>query len=174
MCKLCETKPVYEFTNKRKLCKLCYIHWFEKKVLYTIRKFEMLEKGDVVGFSKKRDFRSVVLEEVLKMLTKNGRIKLTSGKRSNKFATPLTTDLFAYEIFDSFVNGNIKDLKKKNKKIIAPLILFLDKEVLLYAKLKDLKFEKNQEKKTKISRFIEGLEKNHPEVKRGIVNNLLK
>ena len=47
MCKLCKTKPVYEFTNQRKLCKACFIHWFEKKFLYTIRKFNMIRFGNI-------------------------------------------------------------------------------------------------------------------------------
>ena len=60
-------KYVYEFTNKRKLTKREFIRWFEKKFLYTIRKFQMIKKNDIVGYEKKSDFRGIVLESLLKM-----------------------------------------------------------------------------------------------------------
>jgi hypothetical protein len=177
MCKQCQTNPVYEFTNKRKLCKNCFIHWFEKKALYTIRKFNMLNKGDVVSYEKKSDFRSVVLGEILKLIAEKGRINLTSGKKFTKIAIQNTIDLIAYEIINELINGKNKNLKKllpAENKFIKPLYLFLDKEILLYAKLKKLKFEKCSEKKDKISEFINELEKKHPEVKRAVVNGFLK
>lgn len=184
----------------------------------------MLKKGDVIGYSKKNDFRSVVLEEILKMISKKGfvqvvELKLGTGTRligsepdirqgsslrksvkvitnskteksakgdfgagitratlergKFKFATPLTTDIQAYEIIDKIINRNINDLKKKDKKTITPLCLFLDKEVLLYAKLKKLKFKKTKTPETKISKFIDDLEKKHPEVKQAIVKGIL-
>jgi len=188
MCQQCQTKPVYEFTNKRKVCGNCFVKWFQKKVFYTIRKFSMLKKGDVVGYSKKNDFRSVVLENVLEMLGENKIIKIAklpsrlylqiydssinaekgfsankiSMKKSgeadfvvinnrakrgqiNKLATPLTTDLISYKIIKEIIKGNSKNLKDTmpvNGKIISPLYLFLDKEILLYAKLKKLKFKR--------------------------------
>ena len=93
MCKQCELRPVYEFTNQRKLCKKCFIKYFQKKFLYVNRKFGMIRKGDVVGydsgtqgctpknihkniFTKGKDFRSVVLEDVLKMFAEKLMIEL--------------------------------------------------------------------------------------------------
>ena len=201
MCHLCKTKPVYEFTNKRKVCKTCYIRWFEKKFLYTIRKFEMLKKGDVVFYEEKKDFRNIVLEEVLKIVSKKGFVEITKKKKNNiaKFAIPLTIDFFSYEIINELINGNIGKIKN-NQKIIFPLRLFLDKEVELYAKLKGLKFEKdtkfslfnparptqlrsrqsrsqiNEQRKffeNKVVEFIDELEIKHPEIKRAIVNGVL-
>jgi len=177
MCRQCQTNPVYEFTNKRKLCKNCFIKWFEKKALYTIRKFNLLKKGDVVGYKKGSDFRSVVLKEVLELIAEKGRIQLAQKEKYDKFALPITTDSAAYEIVSGLINGNIKNLTKffpVYKKTIKPLYLFLDKEVLLYAKLKKLKFKGRKEKNEKILKFINGLERKHPEVKRAIVNGFLK
>jgi len=199
MCHQCKTKPVYEFINKRKVCKTCFIHWFEKKVLYTIRKFNMLNRGDIVRYKKSNDFRSVVLEEVLKILASKGRIEITNAKKYNKLATFLTTDLVAYEIVNEIINGDVRDLKKLNpvdRKVIKPLYLFLDKEVLLYAELKGLKFKKITDlisplpspalpprgrkdkikfaNYQKISKFINNLEKKHPEIKWSIVRGWLK
>lgn len=172
MCYLCKIKPVYEFTNKRKVCGNCFVKWFDKKIFYTIRRFEMLSNGDLVNYEKGNGFREVVLENVLKMVAEKGRIKLTKGKKFDKVAIPITTDLMAYNSFNEFINGNIENLKK-NKKIITPLILFLDKEVLLYAKLKKLKFEKDKKRESKTKIFVNYLEKKHPEIKRSIVNGFL-
>src|SRR3989344_3943436 len=47
-CKKCPTEPVYILQNHAPLCKQHYLHYFEKKVLKTIRTYKMIEKGDVV------------------------------------------------------------------------------------------------------------------------------
>ena len=181
MCHQCQTKPVYEFTNKRKVCGNCFVRYFQKKVFYTIRKFEMIKRGEVVGYVRGSNFRSIVLEDVLKMLGKKG-IEIVQGAKPSqikisKIAEPTTTDIIAYKIINEIIQGNSNNLKEflpVDKKIIKPLCLFLDKEVLLYAKLKKLKFKKVVEEKSKTSLFIDELEKKHPEVKRAVVNGLLK
>jgi hypothetical protein len=174
MCYQCQTNSVYEFTNKRKICRSCYIRWFEKKVFYSIRKFGMLEEGVIIGYMKKKDFRSVVLESVLKMISKNGAISLTSGKKFDKFAESLTTDLFVYDIIKKFIEGKINILNLGDKKNIFPLILFLDKEIELYARLKSLKFNRINKKDSNVSLFVNKLEEKHPEVKKSIINCFLK
>ena len=83
----------------------------------------------------------------------------------------------AGEITNTLIKKNMNELKKispMENRIIKPFYLFLDEEVLLYAKLKNLKFKKRKEKKNKISNFIDSLEKKHPEIKRAIVNSFLK
>jgi len=179
MCKLCETNPVYEFTNKRKLCKRCFVKWFQKKVLYTIRKFGMINNGDIVGYKKSKNFKSVVLENVLKMLAEKGNVKVVKlpSRKINKIAVLSTIDLEAEEIIKEIIKGDLKkldEIKSVVNKIIKPLYLFLDKEILLYAKLKGLKYKKEKLEKDKISKFIDETEKKHPEVKRAIVNSFLK
>lgn len=182
MCKICETKPVYEFTNKRKLCKTCFIKWFEKKFLYTIRKFEMIKKKDKIGYYNKSDFRSTVLRELLKMFTQKSRVKLVNLSKNrfkvNKIAIPETTDSQAEEIINTLIKHKATKIKNHLpvlKKEIKPLYLFLDKEILLYAKLKKLKFKKTiKQKKENLSKLINKLENNHPEIKRAIINSNLK
>jgi len=135
MCKLCETKPVYEFTNQRKLCKICFIRWFQKKVLYTIRKFEMISKNDIIGYENSGDFRGVVLEDVLKMFAEKAiveLVRLPSKKNLNKIAIASTTDLEADKIVHALIKGG-KLSSAVEGKIIKPLYLFLDREDLLYA-----------------------------------------
>ncbi len=186
MCNQCEIKPVYEFTNKRKLCKRCFINYFNKKFLYIIRKFKMIKTDDIIGYENKGNFRGVVLEEVLNIFSEKSMIniiKLPSKKKITRKAISVTLDIDS----DKFIHILFKESEKKIKKdispvdkinnviIIKPLYLFLDKEVLLYAKLKNLKFKVLKEKqKDKISIFIDELEEKHPELKRAIINTYLE
>ena len=181
MCYLCETKPVYEFTNKRKVCARCFIKWFEKKVFYTIRKFKMVGREDIIFYENKRDFRSVVLKNVLKIFSEKVRnelyfLKKVINKKNFKIAVNDTLDITSSNIIKEIINKKI-NLKKHSPivgKTIKPLYLFLDKEVLLYTKLKKLKFINRKEKEDKISNFINNIEEKHPELKHSIVNSYLE
>jgi len=172
MCKLCKTNPVYEFTNGRRICKGCFIKWFEKKVLYTLRRFGMIKKGDKISFSRTKDFRSVVLKSVLEMFVKRAPVEIVKSK-ANKMAVVDNVDLIAGEIAKILVKGDVSRLKIKpvEGKIIRPLYLFTDKEVLLYAKLRTLKFKKERQEKENI---LDTLEKRHPEIKHAVVQSYLK
>jgi hypothetical protein len=215
MCKQCEKNPVYEFTNKRKVCRGCFIHWFQKKVLYIIRKFEMVKKGDVIAYVKGKSFRDVVLEDVLKIYVSKGHVELLvcgscsifnaqpnrkpsllarstnksidkrrkrsldklDRKRGDNFlkiAISFTADVETYELVDELFNGKMKKHLPVEGKIIKPLYLFLDKEVLLYAKLKNLKFKKEKENSNELVEFIDDLEKKHPELKQAVVKGILE
>jgi hypothetical protein len=193
MCKLCETKPVYEFTNKRKVCASCFVRYFEKKVLATMRKFGMVQRGEKIGYLKGEGLREVVLEEVLEMFGKKAYVEIVSGKRGvNKIAIADTIDVNSEKIIVDIIKGKakFKGVDPNEKKIVKPLYLFLDEEVLLYAKLKKLKFvapvgrtpknlrkkifTKGKKKNDKISNFINDLEKKHKEVKYSVVNSFLE
>ncbi len=169
-------KYVYEFTNKRKVTKKEFLKWFQKKFLYTIRKFNMIKQNDVIGYSKKNDFRSVVLEDLLEMFVEKSYIKLVKSSKATKFAEASTADTESDKIVHEIFNGDFSKLKENpvQGKIIKPLYLFLDKEVLLYAKLKKLKFKTIKIKQNKISKFVEELEHKHPEIKHSIVNSYLE
>src|SRR4030042_4685560 len=69
MCHLCKIKPVYEFTNQRKLCKRCFANYFEKRFLYILRKFDMIKREDIVGYKKDNSLGGVVLENMLKFIS---------------------------------------------------------------------------------------------------------
>ncbi|MFC1666116.1 hypothetical protein ACFLZF_00160 [Nanoarchaeota archaeon] len=140
----------------------------------------MIKRGEIICYKKRQDFRDVVLEDLLFMFSEKGMveiIKFSSKKRINKIAISSTIDTESNKIINILIKGHVKDLKDIkpiNKKIIKPLYLFLDAEVLLYAKLKKLKFKKVQEKKDNLSKFIDSLEKKHPEIKRAIINGYLE
>jgi hypothetical protein len=179
MCRLCETKPVYEFTNKRKLCKTCFIDYFRKKVLYTIRKFSMISRGDIIGYKKTNNFKGVVLESVLQFVKGKTDLELVKlpSSRAKKIATDDSIDSEAGRILNTLIEKNasgIKEFLPKYKNIIKPLCLFLDEEILLYAKLTNLKFKPVKKKENKTEKFINEFEKKHPEVKRAIINGILE
>lgn len=179
MCKLCEKNPVYEFTNKRKLCKNCFIIYFDKKILYTIRKFSMINKEDTVGYKKENSFKWVVLEHVLKFVQEKANFELVKlpNKRAGKIASDSSLDSESEGVIRALIDGNASELKKYlpiHGNIIKPLYLFLEEEILLYAKLKGLKFKQQKERKDKIKIFADEFEKKHPEVKRAIMNGILE
>ena len=181
MCRQCELKPVYEFTNKRKLCSRCFVNWFEKKFFYIIRKFKLIRQGDVVEYKSGNGFRDAVLEELLKKFSKKAMIEVVkNSSKATKIALTSTIDSEADGIIHELIKGNA-NLKRaapiqkiKGKIFIKPLYLFLDQEVLLYAKMKRLKFKEKSEHQDKISKFIDTLEEEHPEVKRAVVNSYLE
>src|SRR3989339_621519 len=144
MCKQCELNPVYEFTNKRKLCKICFIKYFDKKVLYINRKFDLIKPNDTIAYKKSNDVKDVVLEDILKIFTNRGMIKVVKlpFKDSTKVAISFNVDVESHAIIKTIIKG----IKFKDKKI----------------------------KTDKITDFIDGLEVKHPEVKRAIVNSLLE
>ena len=171
---------VYEFTNKRKLTKREFIKWFQKKFLYTLRKFKMAGKNDIIAYENKGDFRGVVLENLLQMFSHRALIKLIRAptrKKYTKKAITSTTDTEANKMTHILIKGNtskLKELAPVYERTIKPLFLFLDKEVLLYAKLMNLKFKKTKKKQDKISNFVNDLEKKHPEIKNSIISSYLE
>ena len=95
MCKQCEQNPVYEFTNKRKLCKSCFIKYFDKKVLYINWKFDLIKPNDTIAYKKSNDVKDVVLEDILKIFTNRGMIKVVKlpFKDSTKVAISFNIDI---------------------------------------------------------------------------------
>jgi tRNA(Ile)-lysidine synthase TilS/MesJ len=139
----------------------------------------MIQQKDIIGYSLSNSFRDVVLEDVLKMFVGKADVelvKLPTKKKTDKIAVSSTLDFGANEIINVIIKGDAKKLNVRpvDGKIIKPLYLFLDKEVLLYVKIKKLKFKKDKKKMSEISKFIDELEIKHPEVKRAIVNGWLK
>lgn len=180
MCHECSTKPVYEFTNKRKVCARCFIRYFQKKVFYINRKFELIKRGDVVGYKNSGNFRDVVLEDVLRFFSERAGVEIIDtikSKKYNKLAVSDTINVNSDKIIETIFNKNLSKIKNINpaeKNTINPLYLFTDEEVLLYAKLRGLKFKVNKKNdKNNLIKFVDALEKKHPELRRAIVSGWL-
>jgi tRNA(Ile)-lysidine synthase TilS/MesJ len=139
----------------------------------------MIKSGDIVGFKKTNNFKGIVLEEILNFLSKKSGFNIVKlpNKKANKIAVDSCLDSESEEVIELLIKGNASNIKKSlpiKKNIIKPLYLFLDEEILLYAKLRGLKFKQIKEKKNRITEITNEFEKNHPEVKRAIVNSVLK
>ncbi|MBU3907495.1 MAG: hypothetical protein KKA64_04580 [Nanoarchaeota archaeon] len=144
----------------------------------------MIKNGDVVGYGNKGDFRGVVLEHILLIFAGKamvGLVKLPSKIKVSKTAVSDTLDSNSHNFVSALINSNLKDLEKikpvvdiKGKIIVKPLYLFLDREVLLYAKLKKLKFKEGKIKKNNICSFIDKLEQKHPEVKSAVIKGYIE
>jgi len=139
----------------------------------------MIKTGDIIGYKKTGDLKGIVLSNLLIFLNKKygTEIVCLPSKRASKIAVDSSLDSEANEIVKLIIQGNALDLNKNlpvKNNIVKPLYLFLDEEILLYAKIKKLKFKEPKKKKDKIKEFIDEFEKKHPEVKRAIVNSLLE
>lgn len=76
-CKQCKTKPVIQLKNSNvKLCKNCFIRYFEKKVRKTIRVHKLVNKKDklLVACSGGKDSTTVLY--LLKKIIKDRTIKI--------------------------------------------------------------------------------------------------
>ena len=138
----------------------------------------MIKQGDEVYCEIKKDYKGLVLLVLMNIFAEKGVIiKLKKTRKdSDKIAVTDTSDFISEKILFNLMGEkiSIKKIMPVEDKIIRPLYLFLDKEVLLYARLKSLKYESTEKKKDKISGFIDNLEKKHPEVKHSVVNYFLE
>ena len=140
----------------------------------------MINPQDKIAYENKKDFRGVVLEENLNQFGKKAGIillKAPTKKNYNKLAIPSSLDEESYKFIEMLLNNKtntLKDLSPVSKKEIYPLYLFLDKEIKLYADLKNLNYKKTKTKKTEWEKFIDKLEESHPEIKQAIIQSYLK
>jgi hypothetical protein len=139
----------------------------------------MIDLKDVVGFKKSDDVNGIVLEEMLNFISEkyNFNIVKLPNKKVSKIAITSSLDSESAKILDTLINRKSSELKSCFPVVgmeIKPLYLFLDEEILLFAKLKNLSFKKKNKKETKIELLNNELEKTHPEVKRAVVNSFLK
>ncbi len=77
-CMNCQKKPVWQFTNKRKLCKDCFVKYFEKKVFYTIRKFQFISRADKIGIAVSGGKDSFAVLNIMNKFCKKNKLKLNA------------------------------------------------------------------------------------------------
>ncbi|MBT6690470.1 hypothetical protein HN903_02285 [archaeon] len=151
-------KTVWTFTNKKELDKNQFIDYFERKVFRTIRKHQLLPKNKIFTLKKSQDINTAVLKQILetkfqvKLLpSREGTYR--SATKPNTSTTNLSSE--AENIFKKIIKGNFGHKTKP-----SPLLNLSDKEIELYAKLKNIKGTKRKENKKIQNLFKKFLTKN--------------
>ncbi len=73
-CKLCNIEPVYKLPNDIKLCKTCFIKYFEEKVFRTIKNYNLISYNDKIAIATSGGKDSItVLYLVKKYLTRKNK-----------------------------------------------------------------------------------------------------
>lgn len=157
-CSRCKKQPVWKFTNKTQLCANCFCDYFERKVLRTIRKLELLPESREFVIKKSDNINTKVLIFVLK---KSFSIKF--GTRVNINDKSLSD--YAESDFENVLNGKFEK-KEKNP---SPLEDLSDEEIILYAKLRKI-IGKKKKRNTKIQKLFEKFRKKNPDLEHNVVN----
>ena len=170
VCQKCKTQSVYEFTNKAKVCRECFMDYFERKIFRIIRKYQM-SLLNIAG--DKKDVRYKILKLILEKIKINrkSKAKITTGIKN--------LDDFSAEIISGVMSRgfNIKDFLPKTKNQEVPLYFMPDREILLYAKLKKIRvgIKRNENRLQKeINSLFSELEKNDRDVRHAVVNARMK
>ncbi len=100
MCKNCSKNPVFELKGKERLCKSCFIKYFEKKVRKTIRAYNLINKKDriLVACSGGKD--STIALYLLNKIFKGNKVEA------------ITTDVS----IGSYSKKNLENLRRFCKK----------------------------------------------------------
>jgi len=140
---------VWEFTNQRKLTKPEFINYFERKVFRIIRKHNMIDPKKQLSLKKQADSNTAVLKSVLE---KKFTVKFST--KPNLSADNLSQ--IAEDSFENILQGKFTGPRLDDK----PLNQISDKEIELYAKLKNIKGKKRIKDKKVQSLFERFLKKN--------------
>ncbi len=169
-CQKCKAHSVYEFTNKARLCRNCFIDYFERKMFRTIRKYQMSLPG-IAG--DKNDVRYKITKTIKEKIKINRKpeVKIATGiKNLNDFSA---------EIISGVMNTkfNAKDFLPKTKNQEFPLYFMPDNEIILYAKLKritgSIKRKENKMQK-EINILFSEIEKSDRDARHAVVNSVAK
>ena len=143
-------KTVWTFTNQRELNKSQFIDYIERKVFRTIRKYQMLPEDKIIKLEKSENINTVVLKKILET---KFQVKFSS--------TPnLSSDNLSQVAEDTFRHILRGDFGYKLPAEDHPLIYLSDKELELYAQLKEIKGTKRKQDKKIQALFNKFMKKN--------------
>lgn len=120
-------KTVWTFTNQRQLDKNEFLNYFERKVWRTIRKHQLLPSTKIFRLKKSSNLNTSILTKILQT-----KFQVKTSTRPNISDNNLSQ--LAENIFKKILKGNFKEKIKP-----SPLMYLSDKEIQLYAKLKNIK-----------------------------------
>lgn len=131
-CNLCKVKPVYKLLNGEKLCKFCFIKYFESKVFKTIRKYNLLDFEDkpVVAVSGGKDSITALYLTQKYLKKKNLHENLKALAIDEGIAGYRSQTLEFLEKFckDLDVELHIHSYKKKYNKTLDESVSLIKKE----------------------------------------------
>ena len=154
---------VWEFTNQRKLDKKEFINYFERKIFRTIRKYQMLPRDRIFKIKDDKTINNKVLKEIIEQ-----KFQVDYSKKPNISSENLSSA--AEEIFDRVLDGKFEGPSPEDKPF-RPLYFHSDKEIEVYAKLKDKKSEKPKRNK-KIQELFSKFMKKNPDLELNVVKTL--
>jgi len=158
---------VITLQNNKELNEAQFLSYFEKKVLYTIRKFRLLDQVDLQAkanlnvkslLSMKKIGPYAISQESLDdiaLMTLEAFMTERDIKKRTKLLLPII------------------DTDKENRKIIRPFYFMTENEMNLYSKLKKIRLKK-EKKSSLLSEWLDDFEKRHLEVKNAIVMSALR
>lgn len=158
-------KYVWQFTNQKKLNKKEFIDYFERKVFRTIRKYEMLPKDRIILMKKSSDLNLVVLKKILE-----GKFRFNFSDEPNLSSENLSE--YAEKILKNVLEGKFIIPKPKDE-IARPLYFLSDKEIELYAKIKNIYGEKRKCDK-KIRELIDKFSEKNQDIEINVVKAMEK
>jgi tRNA(Ile)-lysidine synthase TilS/MesJ len=163
-CYLCNKAAKIKQQKGRAVCNQCFVRLIEKR----IRKQTRLEKS-----FKPKD-KILVLGDVadylVKSITKNMNIRIFSrkNKKINKIVVEHTLD----DELNQFVKEIFQNKKhKKQGKTIKILKNITDKDIMLFAKIKGLRFKPNKKDK-KFQDFLDQVQARYPNAKYNLLRNM--
>lgn len=111
VCHLCQLEPVYKLPNK-KLCKRCFIKYFEKKVFKTIRNYSLFNLDDKICIATSGGKDSITVLYLTHKYLKRKNLE------KNLFALVVDEGILNYrEKTIKFLENFCQDLKIELKKI---------------------------------------------------------
>ena len=140
---------VWAFTNQRELNKSRFIDYVERKVFRTIRKYQMLPKDKIIRLKKSNNVNTLVLKKILetKFQVKFSQVPNLSSDNLSQVAE---------DTFQNILKGKFTGPQPESR----PLYFLSDKEIELYARLKNIKGTKRKQNKKIQTLFSKFLKKN--------------
>lgn len=173
------SKPSKIKVQNLETCESCFLKIIQKRVRKELRINKLIKKNDKILIIDDGSAEAKLSEYLLKEIIKSLPVTITVKKLSyelgnsvkgdyNKIIIPWCADKEdEYFLNCIFENKKIKyngHYKIKDKTYIKLLLLVLEKEVELFAKIKKFNFNKKKQK-TVVSEVLDKLEEEYPEIK---------
>ena len=176
-CNNCIKKGSYKAGNKN-YCKSHFLNNIEKRVRKEIRINQLIQKNDNLlilddnsqNFTTANFLLTKIITDPTITITIKKKLSKTDKEKYSKIIIPITLD----DKSNAYIKALFENTSKLNEtKIIEPISVLTNEEVLQYSKLHNLIFELVV-KKDDYQVFIDNLENKYPGLKFGILKTIKK